>query len=79
LFSRYFIDVIDIIGFAAAGLWLFRYFQYSFIALGIVTAFFGISIGFVDMFFRGRNPVFIKIAFFLTFGIAFYVYGYFFS
>ena len=44
--------------------------------MGATAAFFGIIIGFVDMFFRGRSPIFTKVIFFLVAGAASYIYGY---
>ncbi len=73
------IRLIDFIDFAAGwGLAMatFFYFQYSFTASGIISALFGILIGFVDMFLRERQPLFIKIIFFVVAGAASYVYGY---
>jgi len=72
------IDLIDVvIGFALT-LGAFFLFQYSYIAMGVVAAFYGISIGMVDMMVRERPPFFIKMFFFLIVGIIFYIYGYFF-
>jgi hypothetical protein len=71
------VDLVDImIGFALSAA-AFFYFQYSFIALGVVSAFYGIIIGLVDLFFRSRSPLFIKVVFFILVGGAAYVYGYF--
>ncbi len=70
-------DLIDfMIGLLIAGS-VFLYFGYSYVAMGVAAAFFGIIIGFVDMFFRGRSPVFSKVVFFLFAGAALYIYGYF--
>jgi hypothetical protein len=70
-------ELIDfMIGILISGL-VFIYFQYSYLAMGVAAAFFGIIIGFVDMFFRGRSPIFIKVIFFLVAGAASYIYGYF--
>jgi len=78
--SRFGINIIDLIDFsigviASGG--VFYYFQYSYVAMGAVSAFFGIIIGLFDMFIRGRGPVFFKVLFFVLSGIAFYMYGYF--
>lgn len=69
-------DLIDfVLGVLLAGS-AFFFFKYSFMAMGATAAFFGIIIGFVDMFFRDRPPVFTKVIFFLLAGIASYIYGY---
>jgi hypothetical protein len=71
-----FFDLLDLlIGILLAGL-VFIFFNYSFTAMGATAAFFGIIIGFVDMFFRGRSPIFTKVVFFLVAGAASYIYGY---
>jgi hypothetical protein len=71
-------DCIDIlIGLLLSGA-VFLYFKYSYLAMGLTAAFFGIIIGFVDMFLRGRSPVFFKVLLFLLSGAALYIYGYFF-
>ncbi|MBN1531669.1 MAG: hypothetical protein JXA20_03320 [Spirochaetes bacterium] len=70
-------DFMDIvIGFVLSAA-AFLYFQYSFIALGVISAFYGIIIGLVDLFFRSRSPLFIKVIFFILVGGAAYIYGYF--
>ncbi len=72
------IDIIDItLGLLLSGS-VFLYFKYSYMAMGATAAFFGIIIGFVDMFFRDRSPNFIKVMLFLFSGGAFYIKGYFF-
>ncbi len=69
-------DIIDlVIGILLAGS-AFLFFNYSYLAMGATAAFFGIIIGFVDMFFRDRSPVFTKVIFFLVAGAASYIYGY---
>ena len=69
-------DLIDLaIGILLAGS-AFIFFNYSYMAMGATAAFFGIIIGFVDMFFRDRSPVFTKVIFFLLTGTALYIYGY---
>jgi hypothetical protein len=70
-------DLIDfMIGLLISGS-VFLYFGYSYLAMGVAAAFFGIIIGFVDMFFRGRSPIFSKVGFFLLAGAVLYIYGYF--
>ena len=56
---------------------VFLYFH-SFIAAGVAAAFFGIFIGIVEMFLRGRDPSVMKMLFFVGTGAALYVYGYYF-
>lgn len=70
-------DLVDfMIGLLIAGA-VFIFFHYSYLAMGVAAAFYGIIIGFVDMFFRSRSPIFFKVIFFLVAGMASYVYGYF--
>jgi VIT1/CCC1 family predicted Fe2+/Mn2+ transporter len=72
------IDLVDfMIGLLLSAL-VFVYFRYSYVAMGVTAAFFGIIIGFVDIFFRERSPVFAKVLFFLVAGALSYIYGYFF-
>ncbi|OHD62828.1 MAG: hypothetical protein A2176_03030 [Spirochaetes bacterium RBG_13_51_14] len=72
------LDLIDfLIGVLISGS-VFLFFKYSYMAMGATAAFFGIIIGFVDMFFRDRSPIFAKVVFFLFVGAASYIYGYFF-
>ncbi len=71
------VDLIDFMIGLLIAVSVFLYFGYSYLAMGVAAAFFGIIIGFVDMFFRGRSPVFSKVGFFLLSGTALYVYGYF--
>lgn len=71
------IDVLDFtIGILLSSV-VFFYFRYSFIAGGIISAFFGIIIGFIDMFIRRRGPVLFKVLFFIFIGTSLYIYGYF--
>lgn len=70
-------DLIDFMIGLLIAVSVFLYFRYSYLAMGVAAAFFGIIIGFVDMFFRGRQPVFLKVVFFLLAGAALYIYGYF--
>ena len=73
------VDFVDVGIGSAVSIGMFIYYSYSYIALGIIAAFFGIIIGLVDMFVRNRNPFFLKIILFLTAGFGFYIYGYFLS
>ncbi|OHD71531.1 MAG: hypothetical protein A2W19_16130 [Spirochaetes bacterium RBG_16_49_21] len=71
------LDLIDfLIGIMISGS-AFLYFKYNFLAMGVTAAFFGIIIGFVDMFFRDRSPMFTKVVFFTVGGAVSYIYGYF--
>lgn len=72
-----FVDFFDFLAGWGLAVGAFFYFQYSFIALGIVSAIFGLLISLFDMFIRERQPLFIKILFFLLAGFSSYVYGYF--
>ncbi|HOW83945.1 MAG TPA: hypothetical protein PK573_15395 [Spirochaetota bacterium] len=77
-FSFGLIDIVDIlIGVMLSGI-VFLYFQYSFIAMGIMASFYGIINGFIDMFLRKRSPLIIKVIVFVVSGMALYIYGYFF-
>ena len=72
------IDLVDFMVGVLLSASVFVYFRYSYVAMGVTAAFFGIIIGFVDMFFRERSPVFAKVLFFLIAGAISYMYGYFF-
>jgi len=70
------IDAIDFIIGILSSLIMYILFQYSFIVMGIVSAFYGIIIGFIDMFLRNRPPLLGKVIFFILAGACAYVYGY---
>ncbi len=71
------IDLIDILtGLAVSGIFYILN-QYSFLALGATAVVWGILLGLFDIVLRNREPVFIKILFFLLSGSAFYIYEYF--
>lgn len=71
------IDIIDILtGIVLAGVFYILN-QYSYLALGAATVVWGILLGIFDIFIREREPLFIKILFFLIIGSAFYIYEYF--
>jgi hypothetical protein len=72
------IDLVDFMVGLLLSTLVFVYFRYSYVAVGVTAAFFGIIIGFVDIFFRERSPVFAKVLFFLVAGAVSYIYGYFF-
>ena len=75
---NYLWDIFDILlGVGIASL-VFLYFEYSFILLGVICAFYGIINGFIDMFIRERDPMFTKMIFFIFIGFFAYIYGYFF-
>lgn len=71
------IDLFDLSAGLVLGGVFFLLNQYSFLALGGVLAFWGILTGFFDILIREREPLFIKIIFFLGLGIFLYIYGYF--
>jgi len=48
----------------------------NYIILGVLSAFLGIIIGLVDIFYRVRQPFFSKMIFFIIIGIFSYIYGY---
>ncbi len=71
----FFIDAVDFtVGIVAVA--AIYYFTYNLIAVGIVSALFGIAIGVVDAFFREREISLIKVIFFILAGLAAYIYGY---
>ena len=71
------VDLIDMLIGILISASLFLLFQYSFVTMGVASAFFGIIIGLVDIFFRGRSPLFAKVIFFILLGSISYIYGYF--
>jgi hypothetical protein len=72
------IDLIDVLtGIVVSGIFYILN-QYSFLALGATAVVWGILLGLFDIVLRNREPVFIKIIFFLLSGSAFYIYEYFF-
>ncbi len=73
-----FIDFIDVLFGIVISYGIFALLQYDYIALGVVAAFYGISIGLIDMAFRGRPPIIIKMVLFIFAGVSIYIYGYFF-
>ncbi len=69
------LDVVDIV----IGVLLcacFYAYTYNFILSGVISAFFGVFTGIIDIYLRGRDPVFTKTIFFMIAGIALYIYGY---
>ena len=72
------LDFVDIaIGILLSGI-VFIFLKSSYIAAGVVAAFFGIIIGMIDLLIRGRNPVLVKVFLFLVSGMILYIYGYYF-
>ena len=55
----------------------FFYFH-SYITAGVAAASFGVLIGLVEIFLRGRDPSIMKLVFFMGSGAGLYVYGYYF-
>ena len=70
------VDALDFFAGLFLAFSLFYYYQYSYLLLGIVAAFFGMLTGIVDMVFRNRPPVFPKVIFFILLGAVAYIYGY---
>ena len=71
------VDLIDFtIGLGLMGV-MFIVTNYSVVESGVLAAFYGVAIGFIDMFFREREPIFSKILFFVIVGIFLYIYGFF--
>jgi len=71
------LDLVDFLIGILISCAAFLYFKFSFLAMGVTASFFGIIIGFVDMFFRNRSPMFTKVIFFILGGAISYIYGYF--
>ncbi len=69
-------DFVDLLIGTVLSLASFYFMQYSFIAMGIMSAFYGLSTGLFDMVVRNRPPVFIKMIIFIIAGIVSYMYGY---
>jgi len=69
-------DFLDVLAGAVLSLAVFYYMQYSFIAMGIMSAFYGLSIGLFDIMIRNRPPVFVKMIIFILAGFISYLYGY---
>ena len=74
-----FIDIVDFVIGLMLSVGSFYLFDYSYIAMGVVAAFFGIIIGLIDMLFRKRAPYFFKMIIFIIGGTASYLHGYFFT
>lgn len=73
-----FIDLIDVLIGIVISIGIFTILKFDYIALGVVASFYGISIGLIDMAFRGRPPIIIKMILFIIVGVFIYIYGYFF-
>jgi hypothetical protein len=70
-----FIDIVDIL--AGSGICFALYFfNQNFVTLGVLSAFIGIFVGLLDVYYRERQLIFIKMLLFLLAGIVFYIYGY---
>ena len=72
------IRMVDFFDFFIGALLCISLYIYdrNFVIVGILSAFIGIVIGFVDIFFRKRIPLFMKMIFFIIVGVASYIYGY---
>ncbi len=51
-------------------------FNNSFVTLGVLSAFIGIFLGLLDIYYRERQLILIKMLLFLLAGVIFYIYGY---
>lgn len=71
------IDLLDFMIGIVLSLGCFILFQYNLLFAGAVAVFWGIALGLFDIIIRNREPVFIKIVFFLFGGALAYIYGYF--
>jgi hypothetical protein len=71
------LDLLDFLIGVVISAAAFLYFKFNFLALGVTASSYGIIIGFVDMFFRNRSPMFSKVIFFVLGGAISYIYGYF--
>ncbi len=70
------IDLFDTLtGFVVVGLFFFIG-NYDLMAAGAASVIWGMLLGVFDILFREREPVFIKIFFFLIAGSGIYFYGY---
>jgi len=71
----FFIDIVD---FTAGILTIaaIYYLTYNLLAVAIVSSLIGVLLGIIDVYFRDKEPFFIKTIFFITAGIAVYIYGY---
>ncbi len=71
------IDAVDvIIGLGITGS-VFYFLNFDYTAAGVAASFFGITIGLVDILFRTRAPLILKMLIFIVGGFALYLYGYF--
>jgi hypothetical protein len=68
-------DLLDIMVGVLLCVALYMYLH-NFVLAGLVSAFYGIIIGMIDMFLRQRSPSFIKMLMFIIGGLAMYVYEY---
>ncbi|MDY6934226.1 MAG: hypothetical protein SVZ03_08395 [Spirochaetota bacterium] len=72
------LGLIDLLDFTIGIFLCVSLYMYNrnIIAVGMLSAVIGIIMGFVDIFYRKRLPFFMKMVFFVIFGIASYIYGY---
>ncbi len=71
----YFSDIIDI----SVGIFLcvaIYTYNNSFVTLGVLSAFIGIFVGLLDVYYREKRLNIIKMLLFLFAGVIFYIYGY---
>ncbi|MBN2402522.1 MAG: hypothetical protein JXN64_08980 [Spirochaetes bacterium] len=73
--GSYLSDIIDIIAgvFLCVAIYIFNH---SFVTLGVLSAFIGIFVGLLDVYYREKRLNIIKMLLFLIAGVVFYIYGY---
>lgn len=70
------IDLVDTLTGILICIFFFFMGQYDLMAAGITAIIWGMLLGVFDILLREREPVFLKIVFFLISGIGSYLYGY---
>jgi hypothetical protein len=71
----YFSDVIDILAGIFLCIAIYTY-NHSFVTLGVLSAFIGVFVGLLDVYYREKRLNILKMILFLIAGVIFYVYGY---
>jgi hypothetical protein len=71
----YFSDITDIAIGIILCILIYTY-NHSFVTLGVLSAFIGIFVGLLDVYYREKRLNIIKMLLFLIAGVIFYIYGY---